>query len=129
MGAIIYDARRIKAYERIRELGEYAGKDQTVIDALWKELVLDGELMKEFIYYLDYHTFLDEVKCRGNGLTDLYVWLLKRYNLMQDSGKNGADCNKEALVLDAFSMMVDMKKNPEAYTKRLNDGLGMDDSI
>lgn len=62
MGTIIYDARKIKAYEDIRALGEYAGKGQEYIDELWKGLLLDAELMKEFMYYLDHHALLDEVR-------------------------------------------------------------------
>lgn len=129
MNTIIYDARRIKAYEKIQELGVYASKDEMFIEQLWKELVSDGDLMKEFTYYLDHHALLDEMKCEGYALTDLYVWLLQRYNLMQDYGKNNADCNKEALVLDTFGMMAAMKKNPQEYVKRLNSGLGMDRSL
>lgn len=126
MNTIIYDARRIKAYEKLQELGTYTGKDSSFIEELWKALLSDGDLMKEFIYYLDHHMLLDEMKCRGYGLTDLYVWLLERYNLMQDYGKNGSECNKEAMVLDTFWAMVEMKKDPETYIRRLNDGLGMD---
>lgn len=126
MNTIIYDARRIRAYERIQELGRYTGRDAEFIEKLWKALVSDGALMKEFVYYLDNHTLLDELKCRGYGLTDLYVWLLERYNLMQDYGKNTAACNKEAMVLDTFWMMAQMQKDPDTYIKRLNGGLGMD---
>lgn len=126
MNTIIYDARRIKAYEKLQELGTYTGKAGSFIEELWKALLSDGDLMKEFIYYLDHHTLLDEMKCQGYGLTDLYVWLLERYNLMQDYGKNGSECNKEALVLDTFWAMAEMKKDPETYIRRLNEGLGMD---
>lgn len=126
MSAIIYDARRVKAYERLQELKAYTGKKQEYVDALWRELVADGELMKEFTYYLDHHTLLDEVKCEGYGLTDLYMWLIGHFNLMQDYGKNGPDCDKEELILEAFTMMSEMKRNPQEYVKRLNSGLGMD---
>lgn len=126
MGGIFYDARRIKAYEGLLALGEYAGKDSGWIDALWEELVADGGLMKEFMYYLDHHTFLDESKCRGYGLTDLYVWQMDRYNLVRDIGKNTSACNKEAMVLNAFRTMLDMQKEPDTYLKRLTSGRGMD---
>lgn len=128
MSGIIYDARRIKAYEKLMELGQIVGKSQEFLEALWKAMVFDGELMAEFTYYLDYHAFLDEMKCEGYGLTDMYMWLMGRYNLMQDYGKNDQSCGKDALVLDAFYHMTEMKKQPEEYIRRLNDdfGLGMD---
>lgn len=124
--SIVYDARRIKAYEGLLALGEYAGKDLEWLGTLWTELVSDSGLMKEFMYYLDHHTFLDETKCSGYGLTDLYVWQMDRYNLIRDIGKNTSTCNKEAMVLNAFKTMIDMQKEPEAYLKRLTAGIGMD---
>lgn len=126
MNTIIYDARRIKAYGKLQELGTYAEKDSLFIETLWRELLSDGELMVEFIYYLDHHCLLDAMKCEGYGLTDLYVWLLGQYNLMQDYGKNMADCNKEAMVLDTFYEMAEMKRNPAPYVQRLQGGMGMD---
>lgn len=126
MSGILYDNRRIKAFEGLQALGEYTGKDSEWIEALWQELVLDAGLMKEFMYYLDNHTLLDEVKCEGYSLTDLYVWQMDRYNLIREVGKNTHMCNKEAMVLGAFKTMADMKKDPARYVKRLTSGEGMD---
>ena len=126
MNGIIYDARRILAYEGFCELGKYAGRDEGWLKALWEDLVLDEGLMGEFMYYLDHHTLKDEIKCHGYGLTDLYVWQMSRYNLHRDIGKNTSACNKESMVLGAFRTMLDMQKEPDAYIRRLNDGKGMD---
>ena len=126
MNGIVYDARRIKAYDGFYKLGEYAEKENTWLDALWEELVMDEDMMKEFMYYLDHHTLLDEEKCEGYSLSDLYVWQMDRYNLIRDIGKNTFACNKEAMVLNAFRTMLDMKKNPADYVRRLTAGIGMD---
>ena len=126
MNGIIYDARRIKAYEGFLALGEYAGKAPEWLSSLWEELLRDGGMMREFMYYLDHHTLLVEVKCRGYSLSDLYVWQMDRYNLVRDIGKNTSVCNKEAMVLNAFRTMVDMQRDPETYLKRLTSGRGMD---
>ncbi len=126
MNGIIYDARRIKAYEGLMALGEYAGKDAGWLGRLWEEILADDALMKEFMYYLDYHGFLDELKCEGYALTDLYVWQMNRYNLVRDIGKNTECCNKEAMVLNAFYTMILMEKNPAVYVRRLTSGEGMD---
>lgn len=126
MRGIVYDARRIKAWEGMLALGEYAGKDEAWILRLWERLVMDHELMKEFMYYLDHHTLLDKAKCRGYALTDLYVWQMDRYNLIRDIGKNTVCCNKEAMVLNAFNTMLEMKKDPDTYVRRLTEGTGMD---
>ena len=126
MNGIVYDARKVKAYEGLLALGEYAGKDEKWLEELWEGLVFDEALMKEFMYYLDHHTLLDEEKCEGYALTDLYVWQMDRYNLVREVGKNTNVCNKEAMVLNAFRTMADMKKNPADYVRRLTAGIGMD---
>ena len=127
MSGILYDARKVMAYEGLTQLGEYAGKSGEFVEDLWRELLLDPELLKEFMYYLDHHTLLDQAKCRGYALTDLYVWQMDRYNLIQEIGKNTSCCNKEAMVLNAFRTMIDMKKDPDTYVERLTRGTGMDE--
>ena len=37
MNGIVYDARRIRAYEALLTLGEYAGKDGKSVDLLFDE--------------------------------------------------------------------------------------------
>ncbi len=51
---------------------------------------------------------------------------MRRYEVRQDIGKNYGDCDKEALVLDTFAMMVELKKDPDPIIRRLEEGLGMD---
>lgn len=126
MNGIVYDARRILAFESFMQLGEYAGRERSWLDELWADLVVDTALLQEFMYYIDHHTLKDEVKCHGYSLTDLYVWQMSRYNLHRDIGKNTSACNKESMVLGAFRTMLDMQKEPDVFLKRLNDGRGMD---
>lgn len=125
-GGIVYDARRIRAYEGLLALGEYAGRDEIWLGQLWNGLLRDNGLMKEFMYYLDHHTLLDEEKCSGYSLTDLYVWQMDRYNLIRDIGKNTESCNKESMVLGAFRTMLELKADPENTLRRLTAGTGMD---
>ncbi|MDE7186976.1 MAG: hypothetical protein K2O13_05660, partial [Lachnospiraceae bacterium] len=115
-----------KAYEGMQTLAHYAGKSEEFVASLWDSLLSYKDMMKEWMYYLDHHILLDEVVCEGYSLTDLYVWQMKRYNLVQDTGKNTPDCNKEAMVLDAFATMFCMKKEPALYKERLEKGQGMD---
>ncbi|MBP5608102.1 MAG: hypothetical protein J6X66_07530 [Lachnospiraceae bacterium] len=126
MSMIILDARRIKAYEYLKILGEAAGKEEEFLEELWGELYTDDELMGEFMYYLDHHSLFGAIECSGYSLTDLYFYLMRLYELGQDIGKNYADCNKETLVLDCFHMMSQMKKDPAPYIRKLERGLGMD---
>lgn len=126
MQGILYDARRIKAYESLHKLGRYAGQEKEWMEGLWAELLAQPELYMEMVYYLENHALLDRFKFRGYSLTDLYVWQMDRYNLARDSGKNTAECNKEALVLRAFYTMADFMRSPEEYARRLGESPGMD---
>ncbi len=123
---IILDARRIKAYEYLGELGKIAGRDESYLEELWGEFLGNDALMSAFMYYLDTHSLDDSLSCEGYGLTDLYFYNMRRYELRQDLGKNYADCNKEALALDTFLMMGRMLKDPKAFLPALESGPGMD---
>lgn len=126
MSGIILDGRLIKALEALQQIGEYAGRDKEWLDMLWQELIEEPELMKEFIYYVDNHSFADKFSCCGYYMTDLYVFQMSRYNLIRDIGKNQESCNKEYLSLGAFHDMACMIKEPDKYVKKLSEGPGMD---
>ena len=123
---ILYDARKLKAMEFLNDLCEYAGKDSKFSQELWTELLKDDELYREFVYYADNHTFLDELKVSGYSMSDLYVWQMDRYNIVRELGKNPAACNKETLVLNAFMEMANMKRDPATYVQRISSGKGND---
>jgi hypothetical protein len=126
MAGILYDARRIKAYDRLVQIGESSGETKQWCDKLWEDMVFQNDLLEEFIYFLDNHSLKDNVKCEGYGLIDLYMWQLNKFNVMGDSGKNTEFCNKDRMVLWAFRDMIDMRKNPEPFIKNMNLGKGMD---
>jgi hypothetical protein len=126
MAGILYDARRIKAYEGLIELGSISGETKEWCDKLWEELVFESDLLDELVFYLEQHYLKDKVKCEGYSLTDLYIWQMNKYNIIGDSGKNTSACNKDRMVLKAFRDMVDMRKNPAPFIKKLTSGKGMD---
>lgn len=126
MQGILYDARRVKAYESLLALGAYAGQEKEWLDALWTELLTMPDLYAELVYYLEHHNLMDKYKYEGYSLTDLYVWQMNKYNLIKDLGKNTSECNKETMVLRSFRTMIDLTKNPKEYVKRLSEGRGMD---
>lgn len=126
MAGILYDARLIKAYEGLQALGETAGETSEWCEALWEEIVFSPDLLEELIFYLDNHYLTEEVKCEGYSMIDLYVWQMNRYNIIGDSGKNTDTCNKDRMVLKAFRDMVNMRKNPDEYIKKMTLGRGMD---
>lgn len=129
MSGIVYDATKIKVYGALKQRCGYAGFLEEWGDELWEELLSDYGLYREVVYYLEHHSFLDEEKFYGYGLTDLFIWQMDRSNLFHDTGKNTAECNKETMALQAFRTMAEMKKNPEWYLKKINEGPGMDRTV
>ncbi|MBD5477189.1 MAG: hypothetical protein HDR17_14595 [Lachnospiraceae bacterium] len=126
MSNIVYKNAAMRVYDGLVRLCDYAGKSVEWCDKLWQEMLSDREVYDEFVYYLEHHVPGDLMKVRGYSLTDLYVWQIEQYNLHGDSGKNTACCNKEEMVLQAFWMLAEMKKNPDSYLGRLDQGAGMD---
>ena len=123
---IVLDARKMKAFECLQELGTAAGRDAAYLDTLWGEFLADAELMGAFMYYLDHHSLSDSISCEGYGLTDLYFYSLRMAEMDRDIGKNGSECDKEGLVLDTFLLMSLMRREPERYKRLLGGGPGMD---
>lgn len=126
---ILFDQSRLKAYDGLSRLCEYAGKSGKWCNALWSELLVDQELYDAFVYYLEQHGLAEFPKCKGYSLTDCYVWEIEQDNLRRDTGKNTAQCNKEEMVLHAFMMMAKMKRAPEEFIKKFQDGRGMDQTM
>ena len=62
MAGILYDARRIKAYEGLLAVGEIAGQPKEWCDMLWGEIIVAPELLEELIYYLEHHCLTENVK-------------------------------------------------------------------
>lgn len=126
MNDIILDARRIKAFEAFTELGEYTGKEAGWLDELWGMLISRDELMTEFMYYIDNHSLLDNVSVSGISLTDIFVNQMGKYNLINDTGKNSRECNKETMILNSFYSMGKLMEDPDKYIKGYFEDPGMD---
>lgn len=128
---LIIDSRRIKAMEIWQEIIKDFNLDPTEMQNLWDEIALNDDLFHELIFFLENRTFKDEIKCLGYSMTDLYMWLMARSNLMIDYGRNDNRINKDVLVLQTFEMMTHMLKEPDKYARLLSDdiGLGMDQHI
>lgn len=126
MANIILCTGKLKVYEDLKYLCEYAGKSTEFLNALWDAMNNNETLYDEFAYYIDNHSLKDQMSVEGYSLTDLYIHMIENYNLLNDTGKNTILCNKEAMVLEAFMGMCKLLENPESYIKKLQEGRGMD---
>lgn len=126
MAGVIFDSTKLKVYENLKLLCRFAGESQEWCDALWAEVMMDAELYRELIYYMKNNTLNDRMSCCGYTLIDLFIWQMDHYNLLHDTGKNTDKCLKVDMVLRAFEAMAQMKKDPEEYVRRLEEGRGND---
>ena len=123
---IIFDQSKLKAYDGLMRLCEFAGKSEAWQQTLWSEFLQSRELYDAFLYYLENHSLPEFPKCEGYSLADCYVWQMEQDNLRRDTGKNTAQCNKEDMVLRSFQTMADMRRDPAVFLKKLSDWRGMD---
>lgn len=118
--SIILANSKLRTFEYLNQLAEYAGWQQTTTEKLWAHLLKFDDLFEEFVFYLSHHEVKDEFHFRGYSILDLYVWQMNHYNMIHDIGKNTGNCNKEDLVLRAFLMMGDFLENPDTFEKKLS---------
>ena len=123
---ILYDARKVKVLGFLQDICEYAGLRGEWTDELWMMMLDKPDLYDEFVYYVEHHTFKDEMKVAGYALSDIYVWQMDKYNLIREIGKNPTTCNKETMVMNAFMVMGKMADDPKTYIKRIESGRGND---
>ena len=126
MANLIIDTTKIKVFERLKYLAEATGKDPAFADSLWESLLKYEDLYDEFVFYLENGNIRDGIVFRGYSLIDLYVHRIDCYNIVNDTGKNTAACNKESMILETFKDMADLKDNPDDFIRRMNEGRGMD---
>lgn len=124
--AILYDARKIRIFEALFTLCDYTHKSEEWANKFWWDLLQCEDIYKEFVYYLDHHDFLDAYKIQGYSIIDMFIYEMNRYNLINDSNKNDKRCDKIDMVLYAFYHMLQMRKDPEEYSKKLQSDQGMD---
>lgn len=126
MTDIILGTEKIRVYEDLKYLCEYTGKSGEFTDRLWTEMLNCEALYSEFVYYLVNHTIEGKMNFEGYTILDMFVYRMSCSNLINDTGKNTAACDKEEMILESFMAMVDLMKDPEGFKKKLAEGRGMD---
>lgn len=99
MANIIYDARKIKLMEAVKELSDLVGNNDDWFNSFWSSVMENTGIYEELLYYIDHHDLLCRYTIDGYSIADLFVWQMSNYDLLHDTGKNDASCCKEAMVL------------------------------
>lgn len=127
MKQIIISEEKIRFYHCLEEMCQYVQYTPEWRDAFWEELLKNPPIYQEFLYYLEHQDFLGEYQVDGYSVLDIFVWIMRRYNIRTDKGRNGTECDKTALLLDTFRMMLDMKENGTAIEWAMEMKNGMDE--
>jgi len=107
MPGIVIAGEKIRLFEYLQEICEYIGYEEEWCDSFWEDLLLSEPVYREFLYWADHQDFLLQAKVNDNTIIDILVWEMRKYNVRTDRGKNGQDCDKTAMVMNAFREMLD----------------------
>lgn len=125
MSVILYNAGKIKTYENLKAFAVLVGESEEYADKLWRQMVVDDELIEEFNYFVTHKTLLGKASCGEYTLLDLYFSQMNKYNLFHDMAKNPPACNKERMVLHAFEELLNMRNDPlymERFERKEDSG-------
>ncbi len=124
MSSIIISSEKLKYYDEIVRMCEYAQYQDAWRDQFWQDLLLNDGAYKELLYYLEHQDFLEEYKVNGYSVLDIFVWQMRRYNIRLDRGKNGPDCDKIAMLLESFRCLMDMKEGSDInWSMEMKNGM------
>ena len=126
MAKILLDVRMLRAYDGFKAMCALCLKPDDFCDKLWNEFLDKPALYEEYEYYIKNKDLRDSFSFEGYSLTDVYVYILTKYKLVMDKGKNGLEESKEPIILDSFMFMAEFMNEPDKYRKKLEEGKGMD---
>lgn len=106
----------------------YAQKDQEFYDAFWQRLLKHGDILAEFVYYMEHQDFLCRAKVADKSVVDIMVWQVDHFKATLDQGYD-MRCNKDKMILLAFDTMTKMAEDPQPYVTRMEGESGQDFEI
>ena len=80
MANIIYDARKIKLMEAVKELSDLVGNSDEWFNSFWSLVMENENIYEELLYYIDHHDLLCSYTIENYSIVDLFVWQLSNYD-------------------------------------------------
>ncbi len=108
------------------ELCREAGKKEGYAESFFQGLCESEGLLREFAYYHDTRGFLCEKKVAGYSIADIMVWQVDHFKAYLDRGDECLRYDSAGLLLAAFSIMMEMEKNPAPYIEKMKRESGTD---
>lgn len=110
----------------VMELVQRAGESDAYGEQLWQGIRQSGGLLQELAYYHDYGNFLSKYKVAGYTLTDALVWQVDHFKLYMDRPQDMNRYRQERLLLAAFETMLQLEKDPETLSDKMQGETGQD---
>lgn len=105
--SLIIAGEKIRLFTFLADMCDYIGYTEAWRDSFWEDILKNEYIYQEFLYWADHQDFLLKCKVGGNTIIDILVWEMRKYNVRTDRGKNGKDCDKQAMIMEAFREMLD----------------------
>ena len=86
MANIIYDARKLKLMEAVKELSYLVGNSDAWFNSFWSLVMENENIYDELLYYIDHHDLLCRYTIKNYSIVDLFVCQMANYNLLHDKG-------------------------------------------
>lgn len=119
-----------RAYQWAQALCSCAGEGEVFLKEFWEMLMGSDKIYREFVYYLEYQTFLCEYKVSGYSIVDIMVWQIDHFKANLDQSKGGTvyagGQNGDRMLLMAFDTMLRMEQEPEKYVASMQGDTGTD---
>lgn len=116
--------------QEIREwaikLAECAGQDEGQAQAFAAQLEDCRELQEELCYYYEHQSFLCRYRVAGYTIVDILVWQVDHFKAFLDRPDEMNRYHQDRLVWSAFHTMLEMRKHPERYQRKLQEETGTD---
>lgn len=119
--------------ERVERAARYAadlcmrtGKDQGFYDAFWERLLSHGDILAEFIYYMEKGRFRCRASVGSVTVADILVWQIDRFKAVMDQDRTALGQDPDEMVLRAFDTMTKMAEDPQRYTMQMAADTGTD---
>lgn len=119
--------------EAMRELHGYAaalcdaaGYDEAFLEQFWNDLCGTEGLLREFAYYYDRREFLCDLRIAGKDLSDMMIWQVDHFKAYLDRGDEMLRYDSAKLLLQAFSNMAQLNRDPEPILRKMATESGTD---
>ncbi len=113
-------------FKFVKELCRYAGEEETFAESFWKKLQEDDEIHEEFSYYIEHGNFACKAKVAGYTVVDVMVWQMDHFKARLDRDNSGTRQNGDRMLLLAFDTLLNMRKEPDNYIRKMSEETGTD---